>query len=176
VNHEAVLPGTPYLTATGTGFAASCRGAVFDSVGTLWTLCFDGVGTQAASLYRIAAMSGWTIFPQSETITIQSGCTATLPIAALESGDSGPFTTSSSNETVTGGEPVDSGDHHDFTVTLSGSFTGASTVTLTDAYGRSESTTITVSNPAAYAPYGCQHNISEPRPAHARPGKPRTIE
>jgi hypothetical protein len=84
----------------------------------------------------------WSVFP-STTITVKTGSTNAQLIGLGETGDSGPFTASSSNTAIaTVAISSVAGDDHNFVIT--GVAAGTVTVTITDAASRAVPITVTV--------------------------------
>jgi virginiamycin B lyase len=118
-------------------------GVAVQSANSIWFSCFGPPPTgKPICLGNLSLTSVWSVFP-STTITVKTGSTNAQLIGLGETGDSGPFTASSSNTAIaTVAISSVAGDDHNFVIT--GVAAGTVTVTITDAASRAVPITVTV--------------------------------
>ena len=104
-----------------------------------------GISAPTSYVGHLIFAAGWTIFPQKQTIYLSpGGLTSSLStqlIGIAESGDSSPFTVSSSSGTVASIAPI-TGSTHNFKLT--GLNPGSTTITITDKNGVSQNFQVSV--------------------------------
>lgn len=120
-------------------------GAVGDA--TLYESGWCGSAQTVPCIQRIAISPTWSLVPNASIAIHGLGRASTQPIAVLESGNSGPFTATTSNALVATVAQASAALDHDFYVT--GASIGTCVVTITDAHGRSGFITVTVSQSAS---------------------------
>lgn len=117
----------------------------FDSTGTLWTSCYmPASGTSCIQNVPIA--STWEPFPsRSVTLYTQWNNQALPPgiIGIGETGDSGPFTVTSSNPSICTAAMI---PHFDHDVQVNPVAVGHCAVTITDAHSRSAKVSVSIVN------------------------------
>jgi hypothetical protein len=132
----------PTATRLQTTFKAP-DGVSVQSASSIWFSCYGPPPAgKALCLGHLQLTSTWAVFP-STTIAVKTGAANAQLIGIGETGNSGPFTATSSNTaiaTVASAKLAD-GDHN-FVIT--GVAAGTATITITDAVSRSVLISVTV--------------------------------
>ncbi|HEV3155412.1 MAG TPA: hypothetical protein VGZ02_16495 [Candidatus Baltobacteraceae bacterium] len=121
-------------------------GIVIDSKGVPWSACISAlVLPRQACVERVALTSTWEVFPAATlTLYTQDEYGNPLPPGLLgigETGNSGPFTVSSSNTHVCTAQVVSGFDHN---IAVNPLKAGTCTLSITDAHARTVKTYVTV--------------------------------
>jgi hypothetical protein len=117
-------------------------GITVGSDGSLWYITYGTVSTGGPlAIAHVVMTSNWSVWPSQQMTLIGSGSQNAQLVGIMESGDSGPFTVTSSNPSIAQLQSI-AGESHDFH--LVGAAAGSCTVTITDKKGRSESIAVTV--------------------------------
>jgi streptogramin lyase len=107
--------------------------------GSQWFSCYGYTGNPMLCLGHMVLNSTWSVMP-SRTVNIYgSGPNSGIYMGIAESGNSGPFTLSSADPTIA--NPTGIADHN---FSIVGYAPGTTTVTVTDAHGRSVTVTVNV--------------------------------
>lgn len=118
------------------------NGITVGSDGSLWYITYGAVSTGGPlAIAHVVMTSNWSVWPSQKMNLIGSGNLNAQLVGIMESGDSSPFTVSSSNGNVAVLQPI-TGESHDFH--LVGVGAGSCTVTIADKNGRTESIAVTV--------------------------------
>lgn len=117
-------------------------GITVGSDGSLWYITY-GTVTKGGPLAiaHVVMTSNWSVWPSQQLNLNGTGTANAQLVGIMESGDSGPFTVTSSDSTVATLQPI-TGESHNYH--LVGIGPGTCTVTITDKNGRSESIAVTV--------------------------------
>ena len=112
--------------------------------GSIWVGC--GTGTYASPGFhpcvsRVLLAAAWSPFPSALTL-FGTGSQNQQYLGIGETGSSGPFTAASNNTSIATVAPAGGGLDHDFIVT--GVAAGSTSVTVTDASGRSSLVNVSV--------------------------------
>lgn len=117
-------------------------GITVGSDGSLWYITYGTVSSGGPlAIAHVVMTSNWSVWPSQELNLNGTGTANAQLVGIMESGDSGPFTVTSSNSSVATLQPI-TGESHNFH--LVGAGPGNCTVTITDKNGRSESIAVTV--------------------------------
>ncbi|MBV8636534.1 MAG: hypothetical protein JO322_00475 [Candidatus Eremiobacteraeota bacterium] len=123
------IPTTPILNSG----RHSPNGVTVASDGSLWFTCYGPVTSGALCVGHLVLGAVWSVFPGT-SITVGHGANASPQLIGIaETGNSGPFTATSSKAAVAKVAPV-TGEDHNFVIT--GEAPGNATITLKDAHGR----------------------------------------
>lgn len=118
------------------------NGVTVASDGTLWYVTYGALSTGGPlGIAHVVMTSNWSVWPSQKISLFGSGPQAAQLIGVMESGDSGPFTLTSSDKTIATLQPI-AGESHNFH--LVGVGPGNCTVTITDKNGRSETISVSV--------------------------------
>jgi hypothetical protein len=142
-----------------------CQGQAFDDTGTPWIFCGY---PSAATANRVLLTPTWSIFPSSNIpIDLGEYCGSNYELGIGEAmpQNSGPFTATASNGLITPEGPV-TGNPHALQLVFSLN-DGTSTVTVTDAKGRSQTATFTFTG-GIYECGGFRRPHQRPGHGHAR--------
>ena len=128
--------------AANAAFSYSPSSIAFGSDNSLWFGCVGNYNqfAQAACVGHVVLTSAWTVSPSSIALA-GTGMPAAQAISMLESGDSAPFTVTSSDTSVASVQPIASYDHNFLIV---GNAPGTCTLTVTDKNGRSVTVPVSV--------------------------------
>lgn len=128
--------------SSATAFSYSPSSLAFGSDNSLWFGCTGNYNTfvSAACVGHVVLTSTWTVSPSNVALA-GTGMPAAQAISILESGDSAPFTVTSSNTSIAGVQSIANYDH-DFLIV--GNAPGTCTLTVTDKNGRAVSVPVSV--------------------------------
>jgi len=117
-------------------------GSIYFSTATQGGISVSTVSSYNANeIRRLILAQGWTVYPQGSIGINGVGAANALVVGLAESGDSSPFTTTSSNNAIVTIAPM-TGFSHNFLLT--GIAPGTSTIKFTDRNGRSVTSTVNV--------------------------------
>ena len=120
------------------------NGVTVASDGSLWYVTYGTVSTGGPlAIAHVVMTANWSVWPGQQLALNGTGNANAQLVGVMESGNSGPFTVTSSDNTVASLQPI-TGESHDFH--LVGAGAGSCTVTITDKNGRSESIAVTVTS------------------------------
>jgi len=126
-----------------TGVISTGAGLAIDSSGTAWASCITAAGQ--ACIQRIGLPAKWQIYPsRALTLFFVDSFGDRKPPGLLgigESGDSGPFTVVSSDQTICTAGMIPGFDHN---IQVKPVQPGPCTVTVKDAHGRTARVSVTV--------------------------------
>jgi streptogramin lyase len=115
--------------------------------GSLWYITYgkrsDGTDTPVLAVAHVIQTANWSVWPSQQLNLYGTGEANAQLVGIMESGDSAPFTPTSTNSNVAILEPI-AGETHNFH--LVGVGAGSCTVTITDKNGRTESIAVTVTS------------------------------
>lgn len=140
--------------------SGQCYGTFFDTNGDVWGGCSQYNSTTSqynATLVHFVRTSIWTaVVPPNPQI--YNG--TVVPIAILETGNSGPFTATVSDPTAATVGTPSPGYEHTIPLTFTASGSTNLTITVTDAHNRSQTTAFTWH----YNPAAARHRNTRRRP------------
>lgn len=115
----------------------------FTSDGSMWILSYGQTAQNGTlGIGHVVMTNNWSVWPSQNISLAGTGAAGEQLIGIMESGDSGPFTVTSSDNTIA--TMVSTGSSHDFE--LVGNAAGSCTVTITDKNGRRESIAVSVTS------------------------------
>lgn len=120
------------------------NGVTVGSDGSLWYITY-GMMSNGGSLgiAHVVMTANWSVWPSQQLSLNGTGDANAQLVGIMESGDSGPFTVTSTNSSVAVLKPI-TGESHNFH--LVGVGAGTCTVTITDKNGRTESIAVNVTS------------------------------
>jgi streptogramin lyase len=137
-----------YPIEPATGQVACCsvwtapQGVTVGSDGSLWYTTYGTLSKGGpVGMAHVVMTSNWSVWPTKQISLYGAGPQSAQLIGVMESGNSGPFTLTSSNPNVAVLQAIP-GESHDFH--LLGVGGGNCTVTITDKNGRSETIAVSV--------------------------------
>jgi sugar lactone lactonase YvrE len=137
-----------YPIEPSTGQVACCSvwsapdGVTVASDGSLWYVTYGTLSSGGPlGIAHVVMTANWSVWPTQQITINGAGTQGAQLIGVMESGNSGPFSLSSSDQNVAVLQPI-TGESHDFH--LVGVGPGTCTVTITDKNGRSESISVSV--------------------------------
>lgn len=104
-----------------------------------WFNCYGGTGSLNLCVGHIVLTSTWSVLPSRTVNVYGAGAANGQLLGIAESGNSGPFTITSSNTAIANATNI---SDHNFTVV--GNAAGSATLTVTDARSRSVTLAVTV--------------------------------
>jgi len=135
------VPTTDGFTFQTTGDAPN--GVAVAADGSAWYTCYGATGIAGKALCagHLVATSAWSVFPGRAVNLYGLGVQGAQLFGIVETGNSGPFTFSSSAPSIATASAI---SDHNFTIT--GNAAGSATITVTDAHARSVTVTVDVSS------------------------------
>lgn len=131
------LPVSDYFSFQLTG--RGVNGVAFTPDHSPWFNCYGGTGSLSLCVGHIVLTSAWSVLP-SRTVNIYGAGVANGQMMGIaESGNSGPFTITTSNSAIATAANI---SDHNFTVV--GNAPGSATLTVTDAHARSVTLNVSV--------------------------------
>ena len=132
------LPAGDYLSNQTIGRGAN--GVTFAPDGSAWFTCYGNTGGLVPlCLGHVVLNTTWSVLPQRSVNVYGAGPQSAFLMGIAESGDSGPFTVTSSNASVASAANV---SDHNFSIVGAGA--GNAVLTVTDAHGRSVTVNVSV--------------------------------